>query len=324
MWLWQLPGDQLPRAAEVGARGASRLAGSRAQDGQRLVDIQQLVSVDVDQFYGIEIEEFPAQIAQVALWLVDHQMNTRVSEEFGNYYARIPLVSTPHIVHGNALTLDWDAVLPRDRCCFVLGNPPFAGHHLQSAEQKNDMLACFRGAPGAGVLDLVSAWYCKAADYIKNTHIRVAFVSTNSITQGEQVGILWRALLARAPLHIHFAHRTFRWANEASGRAHVYCVIIAFASFEPTQRTIFEYQTVDSAPLAVAAASINPYLVDAPWVLLPNVARNLFGMPEMMYGSKPTDGGHYLLTDSEKDALLAKNPGASKFLRRLLGAQEFL
>lgn len=293
-------------------------------DGQQLLDIHQRLSLDVDQFHGIEIEEFPAQIAQVALWLMDHQMNVMAGEEFGLYFARIPLKATPHIVHGNALRIAWADVLPPERCSYVLGNPPFVGHHLQSKEQKSDMLHCLRDAPAAGVLDYVCAWYCKAADFIAGTRIRAAFVSTNSITQGEQVGILWRALLQRAPLQIHFAHRTFRWSNEAAGRAHVYCVIIGFAACEPGSRTVFEYEDIDGEPHETAAANINPYLVDAPWVLLPNSSTNLFHQPEMMYGSKPTDGGHFFLTDSERAELLRREPETAKFVRRFVGAHEYL
>src|SRR3990167_7701374 len=183
------------------------------KSGQRLVDIQQLIGVNVDQFFGIEIEEFPAQIAQVALWLMDHQMNVRVSEEFGMYFARIPLKSTPHIHHANALTTEWVAVLSLNRASYVFGNPPFVGKKEQSVAQKKDVAPLFSSIMGSGVLDYVTAWYIKAAAYIQGTHIRCAFVSTNSITQGEQVGVLWGFLLARG-VHIHFAHRTFQWSNE--------------------------------------------------------------------------------------------------------------
>lgn len=208
------------------------------ESGQRLVDIQQLVTVDVDQFYGIEIEEFPAQIAQVALWLVDHQMNTRVSEEFGNYFARIPLTSTPHIHNTNALRIDWNDVLPAERCSYVLGNPPFVGAMVMSDAQREDFAIVFADLKGYGVLDFVSAWYWKAAKYIQRTAIRGAFVSTNSIMQGEQVGLLWAPLMQRFGIHIGFAHRTFRWSNEAKGVAAVHCVIIGFACAQPRRRRI--------------------------------------------------------------------------------------
>ncbi|NDP64518.1 type IIL restriction-modification enzyme MmeI [Polaromonas sp.] len=183
---------------------------------------------------------------------------------------------------------------------------------------------CFRDAKAAGVMDFVTAWYCKASDYIAESDIRAAFVSTNSITQGEQIGILWRALLSRRMLHIHFAHRTFRWTNEASGKASVYCVIIGFGVHEKSGKVIFDYETVDSEPHAIPATEINPYLIDAPVTLLANQSRNLFGAPEMMYGSKPTDGGHFLMTDEEKQSFLAAQPGAEKFVKPFIGAHEYL
>jgi len=160
------------------------------------------------QFYGIEIEEFPAQIAQVALWLIDHQMNLKVSEDFGMYFARIPLTSTPHIVQGNALTLDWASVVPPELLSYILGNPPFSGSKIQSDVQRSEVGALLPGITGAGVLDYVTGWYIKAARYIKGSGIRCAFVSTNSIAQGEQPGILWPALY-RLGMKLHFAHRTF-------------------------------------------------------------------------------------------------------------------
>jgi type I restriction-modification system DNA methylase subunit len=293
-------------------------------ESSRALWITEAVQVDVDQFYGIEIEEFPAQIAQVAMWLMDHQMNMLVSDAFGNYFARLPLKKSPTIANGNALRIDWSDVVPKERLNYILGNPPFMGHHLQTPEQKADMLAAIGDAKAAGVLDFVTAWYAKAAAMIAGTKIRVAYVSTNSITQGEQVGILWRALTRNRQLAINFAHRTFRWTNEARGKAAVYCVIIGFANHDSTRKTIFEYDTVDGEPQAIDAKQINAYLVDAPWVLLENQSDNPFGKPEMMYGSKPTDGGHFLFTDEEKKAFLAAEPGAKKFIKPFLGAHEYL
>lgn len=292
--------------------------------GPRFLDIHQELQLDVDQFHGIEIEEFPSQIAQVALWLIDHQMNLKVSEEFGLYFARIPLKTSPHIVNGNALRLDWNDVVLAERLSYIISNPPFVGHHLQTAEQKADMLSCYGNVRGAGVMDYVTAWYCKAARYVKDSRIKTAFVSTNSITQGEQVGILWRALLQRAPIRIHFAHRTFRWSNEARHNAAVYCVIIGFAAFEPEHRVIFEYEDPDSEPHATEARQINAYLVDAPWILLENKASNLFGKPEMMYGNKPTDNGHFLFSDQEVEVFLRDEPDAQKYIRPFLSAHEYL
>jgi len=300
------------------------LYGKEIQQLSLLDAIDQYVKVNVDQFHGIEIEEWPAQIAQVAMWLMDHQMNLLVGKAFGHTVVRVPLVKSANIAHGNALQLDWDHVLPIRRCSFVIGNPPFLGHHLQSPSQKEDMTACYRFTTHPGVMDFVTAWYCKAADYIRGTAIRVAFVSTNSITQGEQVGILWRELLQRAPLQIHFAHRTFKWSNEARGVAAVYCVIIGFAVTPPVAYRLFDYQSVTSDPHEILANQINAYLVDAPWVLLDNRSRNPFRMPEMMYGSKPTDGGHFFLTEEERTALVTSEPGAAEFVKPFLGAKEYL
>jgi hypothetical protein len=291
--------------------------------GQLALDVHQMIALDVDQFHGIEIEEFPAQIAQVALWLVDHQMNLKVSEEFGMYFARIPLKTSPKIVHGNALTLDWNDVLPAERASYVMGNPPFIGHHLQSEEQKSLLRSELHDISAAGVMDFVSAWYVKAARYIRNTKIEVAFVATNSITQGEQVGILWSALLKEG-VRINFAHTTFRWSNEARGKAAVYCVIIGFAQFEHDQKILFEYDTPDAEPHTRVVSHINPYLIDGPDVLLENRSQPLGNVPTMMYGSKPTDGGNFLFSEHEAKEFLAREPAAQKFVRPFVSAHEYL
>ena len=291
--------------------------------GQQFIDVVGLVRIDVDQFYGIEIEEFPAQIAQVALWLVDHQMNVRVSEEFGLYFARIPLKTTPHVVNGNALRLDWAEVLPPERCSYVLGNPPFVGKQFQNVEQKADLEMVMAGVKGAGVLDFVAAWYVKAARYVHGTQIRCAFVSTNSISQGEQVGVLWGWLLAQG-MHIHFAHRTFQWSNEARGVAAVHCVIIGFAAFDTARKTIFEYDDIRSEPHAVPAANINPYLVAAPDVALESRRAPVCNVPDIVFGSMPNDGGHLLLSDDEMHTLLRAEPKSKEWIRPFLGAEEFI
>ena len=292
--------------------------------GQMTVDVHQLIGVNVDQFHGIEIEEFPAQIAQVALWLMDHQMNLRVSEEFGLYFARIPLRTTPHIVHGNALHLNWSEVLPAERCSFVLGNPPFLGKTYQSAAQKADAEPAFSLLDGGGLLDFVAAWYVKATLYMKmHPLIRSAFVSTNSITQGEQVAVLWSWLLSQG-VHIHFAHRTFRWSNEASGKAAVHCVIVGFGLTDSPGKNIFEYENMRGEPHAVPASRINPYLVDAPDVVLQNRRTPICAVPEIVNGSKATEGGNLLLSDAERLALVSEVPSADKWIRPFLGAEEFI
>lgn len=292
--------------------------------GQRTLDIATIIQVNVDQFHGIEIEEFPVQIAQVALWLTDHQMNAQVSEEFGQYFTRLPLTKSAHIVHGNALRLDWNEVIAANECHYVMGNPPFIGKTYLNEAQRTDVATIFHDTRNAGLLDYVACWYRKAADYITvNPAVQVAFVSTNSITQGEQVGVLWPDLLQRG-VHIHFAHRTFQWSSEASGKAAVHCVIIGFGLQEAANKTIFEYADIQGEPHAVAAKNINPYLVDASNAVLENRTDPICNVPEMLYGNKPVDGGNLLLSPEERTELLDKEPQAEKWLRPLLGAEEFI
>jgi len=298
--------------------------------GQLSVDVHQLIGIDVDQFYGIEIEEFPAQIAQVAMWLMDHQMNLQVSEEFGLYFARIPLRTSPHVAHGNALRLDWNEVLPAQRCSYVLGNPPFIGYSNQSTAQKADSEAVFKPLKSGGTLDFVAAWYVKAVNYLRSDAMantghsaRVAFVSTNSITQGEQVAALWSWLFTQG-IYINFAHRTFRWSNEASGKAAVHCVIIGLGLEDLPGKVIYEYADVNGEPHPVPVAQINPYLIDAPFVAIEKRRDPICKVPSMSKGSQPTDNGNLLLTDAEKNALIAIEPAAKPFIRPMLSAHEFL
>ena len=297
------------------------------RDGQQLLDIHQRLSVDVDQFHGIEIEEFPAQIAQVALWLMDHLMNVMAGEEVGLYFARIPLKATPHIVHGNALRLEWNDVLAAGKCSYVLGNPPFVGAKYMSNEQRADAQAVLGPIRNGGLLDFVAAWYVKAALYrgedIASASPRCAFVSTNSICQGEQVGVLWAWLLAQG-VRIHFAHRTFQWSNEARGNAAVHCVIIGFGLGDVASKTIYEYEDIRGEPHALAAKNINPYLIDAPDVLLPRRSRPFCEVPQIGIGSQPIDDGNYLFSPSEKSAFVDLEPMAAPFFHRWVGANEFI
>jgi N-6 DNA Methylase len=304
--------------------------------GSRFLDVHAEIKLDVDQFYGIEIEEFPAQIAQVAMWLIDHQMNVKVGTEFGMYFARIPLKSSPHIVHGNALRIDWQSVLPPERCSYVMGNPPFVGKKEQSAAQKADMDIVTYGIKGAGVLDFVCAWYVLATKYLKapsrfmgegwgeNVAVtRCAFVSTNSITQGEQVGVLWSWLLAQG-IKIQFAHRTFQWSNEARGNAAVHCVVIGFGLHDLPEKTIFFYDDVRDKPHAVSATFINAYLQDAPEALVAKRMKPICAVPEMDFGSKAADFGFLTLSEIDREELVRKEPKAERWIRPMLGADEFL
>ena len=293
------------------------------EKGQQHLNIFNLVQVNVDQFHGIEIEEFPAQIAQVAMWLVDHQMNQAISDEFGHYYARLPLTTSPHIVHGNALRMDWNDVVPRERLTCILGNPPFIGSKFLDDAQREDAARVFAGVKDGGVLDFVAAWYVKAAHFIRGTPIRCAFVSTNSITQGEQVGALWTWLLGQG-VKIHFAHRTFRWSNEAAGMAAVHCVILGFAMTEPVERVIYDYDDPRGEPHALVVKNINPYLVDAPDVVLSRRDHPISVVPEIGIGNKPIDGGQYLFTVEERDAFLKLEPQSREFFRRWIGSDEFI
>lgn len=289
-----------------------------------LAHVQDHVLVDVDQFHGIEIEEFPAQIAQVAMWLMDHQMNLRVSQQFGENVVRLPLKKSAAIVHGNALRMDWNDVVPAEKLHYVLGNPPFVGKKEQNAEQKKDLAAVFSGVKGAGVLDFVTAWYVKAADMMRaNPAISTAFVSTNSISQGEQVGVLWSELYKRG-MHINFAHRTFKWSNEARGKAAVHCVIIGFGCANALPKRLFAYDTLDGEPHESAAGNINPYLADAVDALIVRREQPIGEAPEISKGSEATDFGHLFLEPDEKAQLLAMTPSVSRWLRRAYGGDELI
>ena len=289
-----------------------------------LLDIGQIMFLDVDQFYGIEIEEFAAQIAQVALWMTDHQMNLCVSEEFGQYFARLPLKKAPSIVHGNALAIDWQTVVKPKDLTYIVGNPPFIGKKEQTSLQKAEVLATFGRLKGAGILDYVSCWYRKAAEMmVQNDQILAALVSTNSITQGEQVGVLWGDLLGRG-VTINFAHRTFEWSSEAKGKAAVHCVIIGFGRQSVPTKRLFEYEKPNSEPVEITVAKLNPYLVDAAITLLENRREPLFSSPEVNYGSFALDDGHFTLFANDKAAILAESPGAKKFIREFIGGREFL
>lgn len=290
----------------------------------RSLDIASLVYVDVDQFYGIEIEEFPAQIAQAALWLTDHQMNLLVSDEFGQYFARLPLVKSPNILHGNALQIDWEALVSPELLRYIVGNPPFIGKSFQTPAQKSDLARIFHDVNGSGVLDYVACWYRKAADLTtKNVAIETAFVSTNSLTQGEQVGVLWPHLFKQG-VQINFAHRTFRWSSEASGSAAVHCVIIGFGLHGRAQKLLYDYEDAESEPHVAIARNINPYLVDAPTATLTRRTNPICHVPGMVYGSKPADGGHLVLDEHEVAQLIAEEPRASSYLRPFMGSVEFL
>lgn len=292
--------------------------------GEGFTDIRLFLKVDVDQFGGIEYDEFPARVAEVAMWLIDHQMNIKVSNEFGQYFVRLPLKKAAKIVNKNALQLDWEEVIPKKKLKLILGNPPFVGSKMMDETQRKDLLSAFKDAKGAGVMDYVSAWYVKAAELIQNTSIKVAFVSTNSISQGEQVGILWGLLFNSYGIKIHFAHRTFKWSNEAKKNAAVYCVIIGYANFDIIEKQIFEYEDIKGEPLEIKAKNINPYLINANDQFISRRSKPLCDVPELGIGNKPIDGGHYLFTSQAKKEFIKLEPESEKWFKQWLGSREFI
>lgn len=294
------------------------------KDGQQVIDVSSIILLDVDMMYGIEYEEFPARIAEVAMWLIDHQMNMRISNEFGQYFARLPLKKAAKIVYGDALDVDWEIVIPKIELSYILGNPPFIGSKIMKQNQRDQIVKEFENVDGSGVLDYVTGWYIKAAKYIQNTKIKVAFVSTNSIVQGEQTSILWGQMLNKYKIKIHFAHRTFKWSNEAKGNAAVYCVIVGFANYDMKNKSIFEYEDIKGDAHEVYAKNINPYLVDAKDIYVGKRRSPICNVPKMYKGSQPTDGGNFLFTEEEKNDFLIEEPLAIKYIKPLISAHEFL
>ncbi len=339
---------------------------------ERVTSIENIIWISIDQFYGIEIDEWASRIAEVAMWLIDHQLNMQISEKFGSYFVRIPLKKTANIVCGNSLQLDWNNIIHgsynyitadelninivsepevhyktlnvkakkvniideskfqkkdkkhKTKFDYILGNPPFIGSKMQTFEQRKDLEIVFEGAKNAKIMDYVSAWFIKAAKYIQGTKIKVAFVSTNSISQGEQTSVLWGEMLNRYKITIHFAHKTFKWTNEAKGNAAVYVIITGFANFDTKNKTLFDYEDIKGEATATSAKNINPYLVDAPNLLITKRTKPISKVPEMSFGNMPLDGGNLLFTDDEKIGFLTKEPQAEKFFLPLISAREFL
>ena len=349
------------RRLELDAVEALQAIDRRNRDVSYTLDAKQFeyIQCDVHQFHGIEIEPSAAHIATVALWLTDHQENLRASRILGGNFNRLPLVRRANIVCANALTVDWGSVLLPELCDYVVGNPPFVGKKEQSAEQKAVFGPVMAGLHGSGVLDFVAAWYVKAARYLADAaartgqtpgahepaapksrptpapyapqrqpaasvRTRCAFVSTNSITQGEQVGVLWGWMLAQG-MKIQFAHRTFQWSNDAKGVAAVHCVIIGFGTDDLPGKVIFDYSDLKGEPVARAAKNINPYLLDAPDVVLPKRGSHISNAPPMSYGSMANDNGHLILSAQERSELLqGEQMRLLPFIRPFMGGHEFL
>lgn len=299
-----------------------RIATKERATGQLAVSLDLLCKVRVDQFYGMEIEEFPSQIARTALYLMDHLENERVSAEFGEHYVRFPIPASPHIHTGNALRDDWNILLPASNCNYVFGNPPFAGQKTRATDQTADLKHVWAGGY-VRWLDYVSGWYRLAADYIASSGAKAAFVSTNSITQGEQVARIWRTLLDKS-MKIDFAHRTFAWTSEAKGKAIVHVVVVGFSRTNgQSRKMIFDYPNIHKEPVQEHVHHINPYLLDAPDVLVESATRPISpALPPVQYGNKPSDGGHLIVDDP--DDLPAEIDQARRYIRPLLGAHDLL
>ncbi len=294
------------------------------KSGQSFLDISQILWINVDQFNGIEYEEFPARIAEVAMWLIDHQMNMQISNEYGQYFVRLPLVKSANIVHGDALETDWENVVSKNELSYIIGNPPFIGSKIMKQNQRDQIVREFDNAAGGGTLDYVTGWYIKAAKYMQSTKIKTAFVSTNSIVQGEQTSILWGQMINKYNIKIHFAHRTFKWSNEAKGNAAVYCVIIGFANFDAINKSIFEYDNIKGEAHEQQIKNINPYLVDAKDIIITKRTNPLCNVPKMSFGNIALDSGFLIFTEEEKSAFIAKEPNSEKWFKILLGAIELL
>jgi len=298
---------------------------------QLVTDIAALLKVNVHQFYGIEIGEFPARIAEVAMWMTDHIANNKVSLEFGQVFARIPLRHSPHIHHGDALETDWASVLPPEECSFVFGNPPFIGSKFQSPLQRAQVQRIAGLGGSGGTLDYVCAWFLKAGQYVKNLPIPIGFVATNSITQGEQVAQLWPSLFSRHSLEIAFAHRTFAWGSDARGMAHVHVVIIGLVPCgeEPASKRLFSYPDLNGDPIESPCSKISPYLIEAgrlsdPHLVVREVSQPINGAPAVIIGSKPIDDGHLIFDAAQRDEFLSIEPGAAPYMRPFIGAQELI
>ena len=312
-----------------------------------LADVLSLV--DVDQFYGIDLDEFPKRITEIALWMMDHIMNNRLSLEFGEAFARIPLTSSPRIVCADALEIDWAEVLPPQECDFVLGNPPFGGAKYQSDEQRAQVRRIARLGKSGGTLDYVTAWFLRAGEYLRRglrtsesgsdqgpmasspKPTRIGFVATNSITQGEQVAQLWPLIFDRLSLEIAFAHRTFAWQSDIRGMAHVHVVIIGLtlATDAPADRRLFSYTDLKGDAVESRHAAISPYLFDSgrlanPHLVVRETPSPLTGWPPLLSGSQPIDDGNYIFNDAQRATFLEAEPTAGRFLRPYVGSREHI
>ncbi len=293
----------------------------RELTGEQIImgGIDNPIKVSIGQFYGIEINDFAVTVAKTALWIAESQTLEETKNIIHMDLDFLPLKSYTNIVEGNALRLDWDSVAPRERVNYIMGNPPFVGAANMTAEQKEDAVNIFGKIKLSNSIDYVGAWYYKAAEYIQNTNINCAFVSTNSITQGEQVAPLWKNLFLRYSIELNFAYRTFQWNSESNDKAKVHCVIIGFGNNDPkTQKTIFANEN------KFLASNISPYVLDAPSVFVESRSNPLCDVPKMTKGNQATDDGNFIFSEDEYKEFIKKYPQHKNLLHRYLGAKDFL
>lgn len=277
------------------------------------------IKVSIDQFYGIEINDFAVSVAKTALWIAESQMAAKTEEVIGSYIPSFPLSNISNIVQGNALTIDWDEVISAFECNYIIGNPPFVGSSYCTKEQKDEIVNLFGKIKLSNSLDYVSGWYYKAAEMMDiNPNVKTAFVSTNSITQGEQVAPFWGTLIEKFGIHIDFAWTTFIWDSEAADQAHVHCVIIGFSRKPSSKKVLFTEDEV------IECQTINPYLKDAPVVYVTSRAQSLSDVPKIMHGNKPSDGGYLILSEEEREDILRKDPELAKYIHQYSGGVDFL
>ena len=292
--------------------------------GQMLLGFDGVIKVSIGQFYGIEINDFAVTVAKTALWIAESQMMKETEEIVKMNLNFLPLKSYANITESNALRIDWETVCPKEKLSYIMGNPPFVGYSLQDKDQKDDILSIYvdeKGKPykTAGKVDYVAGWYFKAAKLIADTKIKVAFVSTNSITQGEQVSAVWKPLYDRFNIHIDFAHHTFRWDSEASIKAHVHCVIVGFSCYPNTKQ-----KQLYSSERLLLVDNINAYLLNAPNIFLESLSKPLYDVPTMRSGGKPVEGGHLIFTDEEKIEFVKNEPKAEKYFRPFMGSDDYI
>ena len=284
-----------------------------------------LVKVKISQLYGIEINDFAVSVANAALWIAESQMlEETLSIAYSNMQF-LPIKSYSNIVEGNALKLNWEEIVPKEKLSYIIGNPPFVGHSIQNEQQKKEIRSIYVDENGkennlAGKIDYVAGWYFKAASLISNTNIKVAFVSTNSICQGEQVVGVWQPLYKRFGVNIDFAYQTFKWGSEAKDKAAVHCVIVGFSTNHNNEKK----QLFSSTDKLDLVDNINPYLLSGKTIFVESVKTPICPVSPMYFGSKPTDGGYFFLTPEEKQVIVRKEPQSEKYIRKVLGAQEYI